>query len=188
MKVACTWQVLSRVRDTGQVSQLELGVEIPLNPPWGLMHVKATYCGGAEAGSSWASDLNSCFLFVLISILPLALPLSRPVSRFLTAPGACSAHFASTPVHESSPFSRTTALLRKPTQSTAMEPWPATPGHTELTPFCISTALSCRFFRAEAGLEIRAWYKCESRMKTFSDMQELGTFISYNCVCLDTIF
>ena len=70
---------------------------------------------------------NFCFLFDLISILPQPSPSSRPASRFLTAPGLCSAHFFSPPVPVSFPLSRTTAASTNhppPPQCLSMEPCP----------------------------------------------------------------
>lgn len=59
----------------GEVSQLEVEVEITLGCSQGIMHVDATCCGGREAGDSRAAQLlSSRLLFVFISVLPPPLP------------------------------------------------------------------------------------------------------------------
>lgn len=68
--------------------------------------------------------------------------------------------FSSPPVHVSSPLSRTSAAFTEPAQSPSMESCPVTPDYTGLTSSWVSIARSCRFFRAEAVLEIPGLVPC----------------------------
>ena len=101
---------------------------------------------------------NFCFLFDLISILPQPSPSSRPASRFLTAPGLCSAHFFSPPVPVSFPLSRTTAASTNHNPPNA-SPWSPAQSYWTYS-FWVSTVLTYRFFRAETFLEIPGLAPC----------------------------
>ena len=134
MKAACAWPVLSEVRDTGQGQDhnQRWGCRSPGAPLPGSRHVAITCCGGAV--EKLGCTVSNIFLPPCTHLPPASgFVLLRPVSRFLAASGARSAHFTSIPVHVSSPFSRITAPLRKPIQSPSMEPWPMTPDCSELT-------------------------------------------------------
>lgn len=80
--------------------------------------------------------------------------------------------FSSPPVHVSSPVSRTSAAFAEPAQSPSMEPCPVTPDYTGLTSSWVSIALSCRFFRTEAVLEIPGLVPCLVESKGIGERLE----------------